>query len=81
VGCEDGDCHYLRGTYLGRSKVALLDTVLGQMSAIESGVRMAPQRVRFTRLTAYDRYVLPRLIDEFSAEIEALAPASAPARA
>lgn len=81
VGCEDGDCHYLRGTYLGRSKVALLDTVLGQMSAIEAGVRMAPQRVRFARLTAYDRYVLPRLIDEFSAEIEALAPASAPARA
>ena len=42
------------------------------MSAIEAGVRMAPQRVRFARLTAYDRYVLPRLIDELSAEIKAL---------
>jgi heterodisulfide reductase subunit C/coenzyme F420-reducing hydrogenase delta subunit len=83
VGCDDGECHYTRGTYLGRSKVALIDTVLEQMSAMEMvsalggtsiamGARMAPQRVRFARLTPYDRYVLPRLIDELTAEIKAL---------
>ena len=31
VGCSEGECHYKRGTYLGRSKVALLDTMLAQM--------------------------------------------------
>ena len=31
VGCKEGECHYQRGTYLGRSKVALLEQMLEQL--------------------------------------------------
>lgn len=59
AGCNEGECHYKRGTYLGRSKVALLDTVLSQMG-------IQPGRVRFVELGAYDRGALPGLIAEMS---------------
>ncbi len=64
VGCKEGECHYQRGTYLGRSKVALIDTILGQM-----GISQA--RVRFAEIGALDRFVLSSLIDAMTAEIAA----------
>lgn len=63
AGCNEGECHYKRGTYLGRSKVALLDTVLSQMG-------IQPGRVRFVELGAYDRGALPGLIAEMSAALK-----------
>ena len=41
VGCKEGECHYQRGTYLGRSKVALLDMMLAQMGIPTSRVQFA----------------------------------------
>ncbi|MBC7236383.1 MAG: hydrogenase iron-sulfur subunit [Chloroflexi bacterium] len=66
VGCADGECHYQRGTYLGRGKVALLDAVLEQMG-------LAPERVAFARLGAFDRFVLPRLIDGLTERVKGVA--------
>ncbi len=63
AGCSEGECHYKRGTYLGRSKVALLDTVLAQMG-------IQPGRVRFVELGALDRGALPGLIAEMSAALK-----------
>jgi len=63
AGCNEGECHYKRGTYLGRSKVALLEAILSQM-----GVQ--PGRVRFVELGALDRAALPGIIGEMSAELK-----------
>jgi heterodisulfide reductase subunit C/coenzyme F420-reducing hydrogenase delta subunit len=65
AGCKEGECHYTRGTYLGRSKVALLETILDQMG-------MPQDRVRFVELSSLDRYVLPRLIDSMSQDVKNL---------
>lgn len=69
VGCKEGECHYRRGTYLGRGKVALLREILAQM-----GIPTA--RVRFAELSALDRFTLPRLVQAMSEEIMALVPLS-----
>ena len=65
VGCKEGECHYQRGTYLGRSKVALIDTILGQM-----GIPQA--RVRFAEMGSLDRFMLSSLIESMSAELSGL---------
>ncbi len=70
AGCHEGECHYKRGTYLGRSKVALLETILAQMS-------IPAQRVSFVELGALTRSALPALLERMSNEIAALAPAPA----
>ena len=62
VGCKDGECHYQRGTYLGRSKLALLGQMLSQMG-------MARNRVKFSELGSLDRYMLPKLVHDMRAEI------------
>ncbi len=64
VGCKEGECHYRRGTYLGRGKVALLSEALKQMD-------IPAARVRFAELSSLDRYTLPRLINAISEEIMA----------
>jgi heterodisulfide reductase subunit C/coenzyme F420-reducing hydrogenase delta subunit len=63
VGCREGECHYQRGTYLGRGKLALIGQILAQMG-ISSG------RVQFAELGALDRYVLPRLVNDMMAAIK-----------
>ena len=63
VGCKEGECHYLRGTYLGRSKLALLGTILNEMN-------IRRNRVRFEELGTLDRYVLPGLIRAMSEDIK-----------
>jgi len=64
VGCKEGECHYVRGTYLGRSIVALLETILDQI-----GVPRA--RVRFAEVGSLERAVLPGLIEGLSEDIKA----------
>ena len=70
VGCSEGECHYQRGTYLGRSKVALMEQILDQMS-------IPSARVRFEQLGALDRYVLPKLIESMSEDIKSIVTVSA----
>lgn len=73
VGCKEGECHYQRGTYLGRGKLALLDQILDQ-------VGIPSVRVRFAELGALDRFALPKLINSVSEDIKASA-TSRPERA
>ncbi|MHB1296205.1 MAG: hydrogenase iron-sulfur subunit [Anaerolineae bacterium] len=63
VGCKEGECHYQRGTYLGRGKTALLGEVLAALG-------VAPARVGFAELGALDRYALPGLIARMSEAIK-----------
>ncbi len=66
VGCREGECHYQRGTYQGRGKVALVEVMLGQMG-------LPHGRVHFVELGALDRYALQGLIAHLAAQIESLA--------
>ncbi|MHB9034753.1 MAG: hydrogenase iron-sulfur subunit [Anaerolineae bacterium] len=66
AGCKEGECHYKRGTLLGRTKVGLLRTLLAQ-----AGIEQ--QRVKFIELGALDRYVLSGLVREMSNSLVQLA--------
>jgi len=46
-GCQPGECHYKRGTYVSECKISLLDKMLGQMEVNEG-------RVRFVRIGTQD---------------------------
>lgn len=62
VGCKEGECHYQRGTYLGRSKVAILGQMLDQMG-------IAQNRVCFAEMSSLDRFRLPRLVASMKEEL------------
>jgi coenzyme F420-reducing hydrogenase delta subunit len=68
VGCREGECHYTRGTYLGRSKLALLRQMMSQMG-------IPPSRVRFSEMGSLDRFLFPKLVHQMREEI--MAPAAA----
>jgi heterodisulfide reductase subunit C/coenzyme F420-reducing hydrogenase delta subunit len=65
VGCDDDECHYQRGTYIGRSKVYLLREMLATMGYQQ-------ERVRFARQASADRYGLERHVQEMLATITTL---------
>ncbi|HHX64577.1 MAG TPA: hydrogenase iron-sulfur subunit [Chloroflexi bacterium] len=65
VGCREDECHYKRGTYLGRGKLALIQEMMDQMG-------LPRGRVRFAEAGAADRRVLPRLIADFSRDLAGL---------
>jgi heterodisulfide reductase subunit C/coenzyme F420-reducing hydrogenase delta subunit len=62
VGCKAGECHFQRGTLLGRSNIALLQEMLTQ-------VGVAPQRIKFIELGTLDRFVLAGLVQVMSQQI------------
>jgi len=63
VGCQPGECHYRRGTYIGQGKMGLLEQVFAQMGIVDG-------RVRFARIGAADRGKFPRLVKGMVAEVE-----------
>ncbi|MBM3188609.1 MAG: hydrogenase iron-sulfur subunit [Chloroflexi bacterium] len=63
VGCKEGECHYVRGTYLGRSKLALIGQILSQMG-------MDAERVQFAEMGALDRFRLPKLISAIANDLK-----------
>lgn len=67
VGCREGECHFQRGTYQGRARVRLLEAMLNDFG-------IAPHRLRFAELGAFDRYVLPGLVTAMSEDIAATVP-------
>jgi heterodisulfide reductase subunit C/coenzyme F420-reducing hydrogenase delta subunit len=69
VGCKAGECHYQRGTFLGRSNIAMLQEMLSQ-------VGVAPQRLSFIELGALDRFVLAGLVQTMSLQLVQVAAAS-----
>lgn len=66
VGCAEGECHYLRGTYQGRGKILLLTQLLQQMG-------LPAERVAFAESAALDRAILPRLVCELRTRLGVLA--------
>jgi coenzyme F420-reducing hydrogenase delta subunit/heterodisulfide reductase subunit C len=56
-GCQPGECHYMRGTYVSDCKISLLDTMMGQM-------RLAGGRVRFVQLGTQDRGRIRHEVDD-----------------
>ena len=70
VGCQEGECHYERGTYLGRSKLALMGQMLTQSGS-------PSDRVRFVELGSLDRLVLPSLIAALAEDIKSAIVATA----
>ncbi|MCE5259409.1 MAG: hydrogenase iron-sulfur subunit [Chloroflexi bacterium] len=69
AGCQEGECHYKRGTLLGRSKVGLLRALLAQAG-------IAQERLAFVELGAFDRYVLSGLVQKMLHSIESLVAAA-----
>jgi coenzyme F420-reducing hydrogenase delta subunit/formate hydrogenlyase subunit 6/NADH:ubiquinone oxidoreductase subunit I len=66
-GCAPGECHYKRGTYVGASKMGLLNQMLDQMGiASDNG----EGRVRFVQIGTQDR---GRIRTEVDAMLEYLA--------
>lgn len=68
MGCHEGECHYQRGTYQGRGKVALLNEMMAAMG-------FAPGRVRFVEGSALERRVLEERVTAMREVILALRPA------
>jgi len=68
AGCQEGECHYQRGTYQARARVHLLEQMLGEMGIPAS-------RVRFVQQGALDRYVLLGAIADMARELDAAVPA------
>jgi len=66
VGGAEGECHYVRGTYLGRGKVMLLGQMMRQMG-------LPAERVAFAQSAALDRALLPRLVATLRASLASLA--------
>jgi len=69
AGCKEGECHYQRGTLIGRSKVGLMRELL-----VQAGI--AQERLRFVELGAFDRFILSRIVKEMARDIERLIPAA-----
>ena len=68
MGCHEGECHYQRGTYLGRGKVALLNEMMAQMG-------IARERVRFVESSALERRIFEERLALMREAILALRPA------
>lgn len=56
-GCQPGECHFVRGTYVSACKLGMLDMMLGQM-------QLADGRVRFVQLGTQDRGRIRHEIDD-----------------
>jgi heterodisulfide reductase subunit C/coenzyme F420-reducing hydrogenase delta subunit len=65
VGCQPGECHYVRGTYISQGRTSLLEEVFAQMGVVDG-------RMRFARIGSADRGKLPRLVEEMIAEVRSL---------
>jgi len=56
-GCQPGECHYKRGTYVSDCKISLLDMMMDQMW-------LADGRVRFVQLGTQDRGRIRHEVDD-----------------
>lgn len=67
-GCHPGDCHYLKGNYLGRRKWATLKRFLEYLG-IEAG------RVQFSWVSAAEGGKFSQVVREVTEEVKRLGPA------
>ena len=66
-GCHPGDCHYERGNYLARRRMAVLKNLL-EYTGID------PQRVRMTWVSAAEGNKFAEVVTEVTEDIRNLGP-------
>ena len=66
-GCHPGDCHYERGNYLARRRMAVLKNLL-EYAGID------PRRVRMTWVSAAEGHKFAEVVKEVTEDIQKLGP-------
>jgi F420-non-reducing hydrogenase iron-sulfur subunit len=66
-GCHPGDCHYHKGNYYARRRVAMVRSLLGTFG-------LEPERVRLEWISASEGARFARVTKEFTETIERLGP-------
>ena len=66
-GCHPGDCHYERGNYLARRRIAVLKNLL-EFTGID------PRRVRMTWVSAAEGHKFAEVVKEVTEDIRKLGP-------
>ncbi|CAD7769333.1 MAG: Methyl-viologen-reducing hydrogenase, delta subunit [Candidatus Methanoperedenaceae archaeon GB50] len=69
-GCHPGDCHYQKGNYYARRKIALVKQLLKTL-------KLEPERVRLSWIGASEGPRFAEVCTEFTEEIQKLGPNSA----
>ena len=67
AGCHPGDCHYQKGNYYARRKMALTKQLLTTLG-------LEPQRVRLSWISASEGPRFAQVVSEFTEQIRALGP-------
>ena len=62
VGCQPGECHFKRGTYVSQCKISLLDQMLDQM-------KVAQGKVRFIQIGTQDRGRIRQEVEDMLASL------------
>lgn len=66
-GCHPGDCHYIKGNYYARRRMALMKELLEY-------VGLEPERFRMSWVSAAEGLKYARLIENFVEELKPLGP-------
>jgi len=66
-GCHPGDCHYQKGNYYTRRRVAMLRSILGSMG-------LQPERIRLEWISASEGVKFSKVTGEFADTIMKLGP-------
>ncbi len=67
AGCHPGDCHYQKGNYYARRKMALTKQLLTTLG-------LEPERVRLSWISASEGPRFAQVVSEFTEQIRALGP-------
>ena len=67
TGCHIGDCHYIKGNYIAKKRVAMMQELL-------TFAGISPKRLRIEWVAAAEGPKWAGLVDEFTATIRELGP-------
>jgi F420-non-reducing hydrogenase iron-sulfur subunit len=66
-GCHPGDCHYIKGNYYARRRIALVNKLL-------EFIGLEPQRFRMSWVSAAEGIKYTQIISDFVADLKPLGP-------
>ncbi|HFB83383.1 hydrogenase iron-sulfur subunit [Thermosulfuriphilus ammonigenes] len=67
AGCHPGDCHYQKGNYHARRRLAMIHRLLETLG-------LEAQRVRLSWISASEGTKLAQVVKEFTRELKAIGP-------
>ncbi len=67
AGCHPGDCHYEKGNYYARKRVALLEEIL-------EGLGLERDRLQISWVSASEGKRFAEVVNEFDAKIRSIGP-------